>query len=61
MKDTHNLYTTDADGTIYLEPGDAAHSHMIELTLEDRVQIAEADIKALEERVASLEKMLDDQ
>lgn len=55
MKNNTN-YTTDDGGRMYYNPGDAEHSHMISLTLEDRIQILESTVHTLEERVESLEK-----
>jgi hypothetical protein len=47
---------TDDDGRKYYGPGDAGHSHLISLTLEDRIQLLESSVSTLEERVESLEK-----
>jgi uncharacterized protein YceH (UPF0502 family) len=49
-------YIIDDDGRMYYNPGDTEHSHMISLTLEDRIQILESTVHTLEERVESLEK-----
>jgi uncharacterized protein YceH (UPF0502 family) len=55
MKNNNNIITGD-DGRKYYAPGDTEHSHMISLTLEDRIQILESTVHTLEERVESLEK-----
>jgi hypothetical protein len=47
--------TTDAEGIQYFNQGKSQHSHLIRLTLKDRVEITESVIKNLEERIALLE------
>jgi hypothetical protein len=55
MKSNTNFIIGD-DGRMYYGPGDSHHNHLILVTQEDRIQILEADMKNLEERIASLEK-----